>query len=342
MIERVLIVGHGSIGKRHLSLAREFFPSADIRIFRHQPTDSIPELSNGCIYSIENAMEFSPQIAVIANPASFHIQTANALAEAKVSLLVEKPLSTSCDGVNELLEKSLKNNVTLLVGYNLRFLPSLQRFRSFIGDNIIGRVLSVRCEIGQYLPSWRPGTDYRVGVSAQKKLGGGALLELSHEIDYLRWIFGEVDWVKSIMSHQSDLEIDVEDTVHAILGFSKWDSGHQLIARLDMDFIRHDSTRQCIAIGELGSLRWNGLAGTVELFSKESQNWQTIFEYKHQRNDSYRAEWRHFIDCFENAATPLITGYDGLMVMKIIDAIRLSSQSSSQCFVDHVSRLNIL
>ena len=83
-----------------------------------------------------------------------------------------------------------------MTAYNLRFLPSLQAYRERIQFGVIGKVLSVRCEIGQYLPSWRPGSDYRQAVSASRALGGGALLELSHEIDYLRWIFGEVAWVQ--------------------------------------------------------------------------------------------------------------------------------------------------
>ena len=83
-------------------------------------------------------------------------------------------------------------------------------------DRLIRRL---RCEIGQYLPLWRPGSDYRLGVSANRALGGGVLLELSHELDYLRWIFGDVDWVQASLERQSALEIDVEDTAHLLLSF---------------------------------------------------------------------------------------------------------------------------
>ena len=125
MINRVLIVGHGSMGRRHLRLARGLLPNADIRVLRHQVTGEVPEFSNGCFFSIEEAITFAPQIAVIANPAPFHIATAQALANVGVNLLIEKPLSDSLNGVRQLLKTCEKNSIVLLTGYNLRFLPSL-------------------------------------------------------------------------------------------------------------------------------------------------------------------------------------------------------------------------
>lgn len=327
LISRILIVGLGSIGIRHLRLARELLPSADIRVLRHQVCDSMPEHANGCFSNLEQAVNFAPQIAVIANPASHHVAVAQALAEAGVHLLVEKPLSATVDGVSKLLETCCEQKTVLLTGYNLRFLLSIQRFRDLLGESLIGNVLSVRCEIGQYLPSWRPDSDYRQGVSARQELGGGALLELSHELDYMRWIFGEVDWVKATLSRQSSLEIDVEDTAHLTMGFASTANGNKLIGTVNLDFIRHDTTRLCTAIGEKGSLRWNGLTGVVELYNAGAKEWQEIFRHQHQRDESYLAEWNNFIDCVTEYKTPYITGEDGLKVLQIIEAARKSSES---------------
>ena len=329
-IDRILIVGLGSIGKRHLRLARELFPNADIRVLRHQATKEVHEYSNGSFFTIEDACAFLPQIAVIASPATFHIDTAQNLAEIGVHLLIEKPLSATLAGVTKLLETCKKNNIVLLIGYNLRFLPSLQRYRNLLSEGVVGKVLSVRCEIGQYLPSWRPDCDYRQGVSARSELGGGALLELSHELDYLRWIFGEVEWVKATLSRQSCLEINVEDTAHLTLGFAQSLDGRQLIGTVNLDFIRHDTTRLCIAIGEKGSLRWNGLTGDVELHGAGKKEWERLFSKQHQRDDSYLAEWRNFIACVTEHQVPLIRGEDGLAVLEIIDLARKSSISNSK------------
>jgi predicted dehydrogenase len=332
LINRILIVGLGSIGRRHLRLARELLPNADIRVLRHQATNEVPEYSNGSFSSIEEALAFAPQIAVIASPAPFHVATAQALAEFGVHLLIEKPLSASLSGVMQLLETCQKQGVVMLIGYNLRFLPSLQRYRDLLTENVVGKVLSVRCEIGQYLPSWRPESDYRQGVSARHELGGGALLELSHELDYLRWIFGEVDWVKATLSRQSCLEIDVEDTAHLILGFTPTFDGLQLMGTVNLDFVRHDTTRLCTAIGEKGSLRWNGLKGVVELFEAGAKEWQELFSYRHERDESYLAEWLNFIACVTEHKIPLIAGVDGFKVMQIIEAARSSAASDGELF----------
>lgn len=342
LISRILIVGLGSIGKRHLRLARELLPNADIQVLRHQVCASIPEHANGCFSSLEQAILFAPQLAVIASPATFHMSAAQPLARASVHLLVEKPLSASLDGVPQLLETCREQGTVLLTGYNLRFLPSLQQFRAMLNEHVIGRVLSVRCEIGQYLPSWRPDVDYRQGVSARRELGGGALLELSHELDYLRWIFGEVDWVKAMLSRQSGLEIDVEDTAHLILGFVPAADGHRLIGTVNLDFARHDTARLCTAIGENGSLRWNGLTGVVEQFEAGGKEWREVFRHQHQRDDTYLAEWQHFLSCIREQKNPLITGEDGLRVLQIIDAARKASESGDQVqFVKSQSKTKV-
>lgn len=333
MINRILIVGLGSIGQRHLRLARELLPNADIQVLRHLECTSIPEHANGCFSSMEQAIAFAPQLAIIASPATFHMSVAQSLAQEGVHLLVEKPLSASLDGVPQLLETCRKQGAVLLIGYNLRFLSSLQRFCDLLNEKVIGKILSVRCEIGQYLPSWRPNADYRQGVSARQELGGGALLELSHELDYLRWIFGEIVWVQATLSRQSDLEINVEDSAHLILGFAPGVDGHQLIGTVNLDFIRHDTTRLCTVIGENGSLRWNGLTGVVEQFEAGAKAWCELFRQQHQRDDSYLAEWQHLLDCVSGQKTPLISGEDGLQVLQIIEAARQASKSGSQAQV---------
>ena len=329
LINRLLIVGHGSIGKRHLRIARKLLPDADIRVLRHQESTVVPEFSNGCFSTIEEVLKFSPQVAVIASPATFHIDVALKLTDAGVHLLIEKPIAATLDQVPALLELSRKNKTVVLVGYNLRFLSSLQQFRSFVNNNVIGRVISVRCEIGQYLPSWRPDTDYRQGVSARRELGGGALLELSHEIDYLRWIFGEVEWVKGTLSRQSDLDIDVEDSAHLIMGFKSDLDNKQLIGTVNIDFIRHDTTRLCTAIGDKGSLRWNGLTGIVEQYDIGGKDWYKVFHHQHQSDDSYMSEWGHFLKCVTDQENPLISGDDGLKVLQIINSARQSSDADN-------------
>lgn len=330
MIKRILIVGLGSIGKRHLRLAREFLPQAEIGVLRHKVDLTIPEGADHVFSTMVAALSFKPNLAVVANPAIMHLSTAMQLAEAGIHLLIEKPLSVTSEGVTDLIETCKKTNAVLAIGYNLRFLQSLKKFKTMLDDQVIGSVWSVRCEVGQYLPSWRPNSDYRQGVSAQDALGGGVLLELSHEIDYLCWIFGKMDWVQAVLTQQSDLEINVEDIAHLVIGFEANGLEKALVASVNLDFIRRDTTRQCTAIGKLGSLRWNGIAGTVELWSIEIQAWQEIFRHQAAPDEAYAAEWKSLIACIEQGSQPLITGTDGLEVLRVIDASRLSAKAKRQ------------
>ena len=335
LINRILIVGLGSIGQRHFRLAGQLFPNADIRVLRHKSSETIINSDSGFFYDVQDAITFAPQIVIIANPATFHIQIAQLFAKTGAHLLVEKPLAASLEGVTELIATTHKLSTVLLTGYNFRFLPSLQKFRNLLIEGCIGKILSVRCEIGQFLPSWRPTSDYRRCVSARYELGGGALLELSHELDYLRWIFGEVDWVIANLSRQSSLELDVEDSAHIILGFMPSVDDRRLVGTVNLDFIRHDNTRLCIAIGEQGSLRWNGLTGEVALYKSGATEWRELFRHAHQRDDSYLAEWDNFIECITEHKAPLVTGLDGLRALEIIAAARQSHESGGKIYVSH-------
>ena len=330
MIKRVLIVGYGSIGKRHARLARSLFPYAKIIILRHKVSKKIKyQYVDHCVTNLIDAIKFKPQIAVIANPASLHMNIAYPLAKLGVHLLVEKPISNSTKDVLKLVNICKSKKSILMVGYNLRFLESLKKFREVLKKNKIGKILSIRSEVGSYFPSWRPDSDYKKSVSAIKKLGGGVLLELSHDIDYLVWLFGNVKWVSSTIHRQSDLKIDIEDTAHITLCLSGVNKNSDIIANLDMDFYRHDATRFCKVIGKLGTLHWNAIDGTIKLFKKDAKQWKTIYKSKVHRDSTYVSEWKHFINCIKNNKKPLIGGKEGLEVIKIIEAIKKSSKSSS-------------
>lgn len=324
-IRRILIVGYGSIAKRHLLIARTLFADADIRVLRHQVSSDVPENSNGCLYNLCDAIGFKPNLAVIANPAPFHLEVAHALIDLGTDLLIEKPISSSLDAVQDFIELCNKKSILLQVGYNLRFLGSLIKYRDLIQQGIVGKVLSVRCEVGQYLPDWRPGIDYRKSVSALRELGGGALLELSHEIDYIRWIFGEIVWVKASMHQKSNLEINVEDLVHIIFESSPDFQNSQIVGAINLDFIRHDMTRSCVAIGESGSLRWNGLTGGIDIFEAHLGSWRSLVAPTDELTDTYKAEWTCFLEKISGRHLDNESAINSLHVMKIIDAIRKSN-----------------
>ena len=327
MIERALLVGLGSIGVRHLRLLREALPQADIRVLRHGGCDGDIPNADGCFAQLADALEFAPQIAVLSNPAPFHIETARQLASIGAHLLIEKPLAEAAANVRGLLDLCRDKGVLLQVGYNLRFLESLQRFRAELKSGRIGDVRMVRCEIGQYLPDWRPNADYRQSVSSQRSLGGGVLLELSHELDMLHWVFGNVDWVGAWTGQLGKLEIDVEDSANLTLGFA---SG--AVGQLAMDFLRRDTTRHCIAIGDRGTLRWDAVASTVTAFDPDAGAWQGVVAVRAERDSTYRHQLSRFLAAVAAGSSDVVgaTGEDGLAVLEIIEATHESAKRDGQ------------
>lgn len=334
MIRKALIVGMGSIGRRHLRLLREALPEADIRVLRHAHMSEVNKDADGFFFRLEDACKFAPELAVIASPSPFHIATAFPLAEIGANLLVEKPISQMSDGVEDLISLCASRNQVLYVGYNLRFLETLCFFREALAAGCIGQVHSVHSAVGQFLPEWRPGLDYRKTVSAQKELGGGVLLELSHDIDILRWIFGDVEWVNAWLGRKGNLDIDVEDNALLQIGFN---SGP--VAHLSLDFLRHDTTRVCTAIGANGSLRWDAIKGRVTLYRRDKASWEVLSSHMPDRNSTYRAQLEAFLNEIKGKPSDVAArGIDGLEVINLIEAARLSDAQNGQRIVPRLVR----
>ena len=200
MTRAILVAGAGAIALRHVRNLLELEPDASVTVLRRAPGAEDVALREGGVRVVYNLADVALErltAAIIASPAPSHVGLAMTLASAGVPMLVEKPLADTIAGVAPLMDECDRRGVVLMVGYNLRFRGSLRRLRAELQDGTIGEAQYVRAEVGQYLPDWRAGRDYRTTVTAQRRLGGGALLELSHEIDYLRWLFGEVAEVRA-------------------------------------------------------------------------------------------------------------------------------------------------
>ncbi|MEH6591045.1 MAG: Gfo/Idh/MocA family oxidoreductase [Halioglobus sp.] len=321
---RFLVISAGSIGKRHISNLRALYPESEIAVLRlHHRLDpgDLPKGSNLQFAHLADALAFKPDAAIIASPAPTHLDIALGLTAAHIPVLVEKPLHHTAAGVEQLVSLANANNTKVSVGYNLRFLPSLQRLKRALDEELIGPVHYVRAEIGQYLPDWRPGSDYRNGVTARSELGGGALLELSHEIDYLYWLFGMPDKITAAGGQLSDLEIDVEDCVDMLWTYQ---SSRRIIS-VHMDMTQRLATRNCKLCGKEGNLLWDAIAGTLQLQRPgEPPLWLSEPNEVHDRNDSYMAELQVFLGSEKSAAlaSSAPSAADGLDVLRLIDAAR--------------------
>jgi predicted dehydrogenase len=333
LFTKVLIVGFGSIGKKHLQVINESIPHADILVLKRTNKIS-PEYKKLRFTSvISEALDFEPQIAVISNPAPFHLAIASKLAKIGCHLLIEKPISDSLKDKVSFLDLLAKNPIKCQIGYNLRYLPSLIKLKQLLDQKIIGNLYSIRCETGQYLPNWRKGVDYRDGVSARRSLGGGVLNELSHEIDYLHWLLGEISWVSCWSDKVSLLEVDVEDVACILMGIKSLYCPAELPVSLNLDFLRHDQTRQCTLIGAEGTLRWNAIDGTIQLYKSNSGEWTEIFESSDKIQNSYLLQWEDFLSNIKLNRQPNVDASTGFHIVKILEALKQSSAEGKKLHI---------
>lgn len=321
--ERFVITSLGSIGLRHLQNLRLLRPDSQIAVLRRPEAQHI-DLPAGCDFlftDFQDLIEYRPTAAVVAGPASTHIEIATKLVERGIPVLVEKPISNNLDGVKTLIEKADASNIVLMTGYNLRFLSSLSSVRNKLLSGEIGNILAVRAEVGQYLPSWRPALQYSESVSARKSLGGGALLELSHEIDYIYWLFGMPHSVYCDGGTYSDLKIDVEDVAEIVLEYRE----PSCLISIHLDFLQHHASRCCKFIGSEGTLIWDGIDDQITVHALGNDGIETTtLNFEQDRNSMYLDELAHFLECVEKNSVPMSSGKEGMDVLTIAMAAKQS------------------
>ncbi len=322
MINNIGIVGLGSIGRRHLQLVKELRPELNIIAVRSGMGKRVEEekLISAVVHSLDEAIDYGIEVSIIATPAVYHIKQAIELMERGVHVLIEKPLSHSLNNINELLKVRKKSKVVGLVGYCLRYNLGALKFNDMLINKKIGHILHVQVDCGSYLPDWRKGMDYRESVSAKAELGGGVLLELSHELDYIRWFFGEMKSVSAKIQNSGTLDINVEDSVDMIFASEQ---GYSVSVHLD--FNSRNTRRECVARCSNGDLIWDAIANKVTWHPageiKENETYQNDGDY------IYREQLKHFFDCIGKNKEPVVSIDDGIKVMQIIEAARKSNET---------------
>ncbi len=323
VVRRLALVGLGSIGRRHLRLLKKLRPNIEVILVRSGQGSRWTEeaLAVASVGTIDEAVAHDIDAAIISSPAPFHINQAIQLLDAEIPLLIEKPLSNSLDQTQQ-LEMLLKNiDVPVLIGYVLRYSLALQQSRDMLIGNAVGRVIGVNIDCGSYLPEWRPGQDYRTTASARPELGGGVLLELSHELDYANWLFGSFKSVSASVLNSGTLDIRVEDTADL-----KLISENGLQVTVHLDFVTRQPIRQCVVLGSEGKLTWNGLNNEVTLHREDVE--KTIYAFNDERDDMFAAQLKHFLNCVEKGELPKVNLTDGITVLEIIEAAKRSQLES--------------
>lgn len=322
-MQRSLVVGSGSIAKRHMGNLRHLYPDMEVVCVsssgRHLDASEVG--ASLVMKSIDQVLETPLDFAIVASPAPFHLANAHKLSTANIPVLVEKPISHD---LKELAKYDFSNCASKLgVAYNLRYMPAARKVKEIITSTQLGRIYSAYSQCGQYLPDWRPGTDYRKGVSAQQKLGGGALLELSHELDYLLWFFGPAQKVVANIQRSGALDIDVEDNVSGLLLTES-----NITLQIHLDFLQRHPKRSLSVVAEKGTLVWDLIKNKVVIIGTEGNAEEIYSDELYDRNEMYIDQLREF-SAFARGEGDFSSSFDSASsVLKVVEAMRLSVETN--------------
>lgn len=314
---RILVIGLGSIGRRHFQNLRQLGFGQVAAVTRH-PEKAVELRATKAYGDLQTALEDGVwEVAFLCTPSAHHVRGLRALLERRVGrIYLEKPVSHSMEHVEELLELQLSYPNQLTVGYDLRFDPGLARVRDLLGNGAIGAGLSANAVVGQYLPDWRPQEDYRQGMSARRALGGGVMLDLVHEFDYLLHLLGPVSQVGCLCRNTGTLEIETEDLAEVLMRF---ETG--VLGSVHLDYLQRKLVRHCLITGEKGSILWDLAARQVTLSTASGQESHSYAGF--ERNDRFLAILKAFL---ENPQDPRLCSLaEGLESLKVVEAAKQAS-----------------
>lgn len=322
---KILMIGLGSIGQRHLRNIRSIYgDSPEIIAYRvkglkrtfsdsmqiRENVDLESEYNVTSYFNLSDALSQSPEIAFISNVTKLHITCAIECAKAGCHLFLEKPLSDSMDGIDKLKEIVQHKKLKVFVGFQNRYNPAILQLKESIENGDIGTIISARSEVGERLSTMHAYENYKDTYMARNDLGGGVILnQMIHEIDYLRFIFGELNLKYASGSCENSLNIDVDDSCEAILR-----SGNILIS-LHADFYRYPPCRCVFVLGDKGWAKADLISNTFTLTVNDITH-ETTFE-NFTRNSMFISELKSFINSIQNDTAPEITLDDGIESLKI-------------------------
>ena len=312
---KFLIAGYGSIGRRHLRNLLALGEN-DILLYRSKRS-TLPE-DEIAAYPVETdlraALAHRPDAVIISNPTALHLDVAIPAAEQGCHILLEKPIAHNLERIPELRAALARGGGQLLVGFQLRFHPTLRKAAELLAAGAIGRPVSARAAWAEYLPAWHPWEDYRAGYAARADLGGGVLLTLCHPFDYLRMLLGEYRVVSALGGSLGDLGLAVEDLAEVGVRF---ESG--AVGTIHVDYLQQPPSHTLEITGTQGSLRWDNADGSLTLFRAGEPGPETFLPPQgFERNTLFLDELRNFIAAAQGEAEPLCTLDDGARALEIV------------------------
>ncbi|TKF48038.1 Gfo/Idh/MocA family oxidoreductase [Vibrio sp. F13] len=315
---KVAVIGLGNIATRHRRNLKSLFPNAELLVMSASgriPKETISD-SDGIVVDVEALVKANVELVIVASPASFHAQHSIPLIEAGIPTLIEKPVTTTHEDTVAIQKAIDKYKTPVAVGYCLRYLPSAQKLKILLDSKAIGALYNAHVEIGQYLPDWRPSKDYKDCVSANEKLGGGALFELSHELDYAQWLLGPLALQHAILRSSDELGLDVED-IADVLATTK--SG--TVANIHLDFLQRKAYRKCSFVGSEGRIDWDLIQNQL-ILNTAAETKVLYSEPAWDKNQMYLAMITDFIQMINHQPHNCIEVAEAALTIDLISQIK--------------------
>jgi len=319
---KILIVGLGSIGKRHLENLLST-TNSQIIIFSKQTKLNFTKNKKIKVFdTLDKCLLEKPDVGFITNETIHHIPIAIKLAKVGLDLFIEKPLSNKISNVKTFSKIVKTKKLITLVGCNLRFHRCINEIKNLIDQKVIGDIISVKVECGTYLPDWHPNENYSKSYASRDDLGGGVVLTCIHELDYLFWFFGETQEVFSMTGKYSNLKITASDLSAIILKFK-----NNIIAEVHLDYFQKPEARSCKLIGTKGTITWDSLSNEVKIYDFKKSKWKSKLKIKkYDKNEMYVKELEHFIQCVNKKKKTINDISQGEYVLKVALGIIKSSK----------------
>jgi predicted dehydrogenase len=332
----ILVVGVGSVGKRHarnLSALGCKISCVDVESKRVQ--DLAEEIKVIGKYNSINSAFLSDQRydgAVIASPTGSHSEALHQLANFNLPILLEKPVAKSLTDATKMSQVSIDNDIPVLLGYTWRWWKPLQRVQELIKLNAIGSIRHVQFNMSAHLADWHPWEPYQSFFMASAAQGGGALLDESHWIDMMIWFFGMPEKILGSVEKISDLEIETDDNVDVIAFYP---NGLRVTIHLDLYGRPHEKSIRFV--GENGTLAWSAEPNRIKVSGRPEKVWEEeIFDC--DRNEMFVAVAEEFINLINGNIINLTCHLkDGLNVMKVIEMIKTSSNEGRIVRIEELS-----
>lgn len=324
VFKQIGVVGTGNIALRHRSNIKKLFPDVSIIALssRERPPQKEIQYADSIVQNVKDLIEKEIDFAIVAAPANLHEYFSNKFIINGIPVLIEKPIAMTISDAEKIVINANKYKMPVGIGYCLRYLPSLSAVKNVLLSERLGKIFYGNVEVGQYLPDWRPGQDFMKSVSANKELGGGVLLELSHELDYLNWLFGPLDVTHANLRSSTELNLDVEDCADFCLK-----TNNDMKINVHLDFLQKRSYRKCRFVGTKGVLEWDLINHKVVFTDKK--NHEVIYDDKDfDSNEIYVEMLRDFIKLCDQSNNILATPREGADVIALIEKIKLLNVNS--------------